>query len=64
MKQEEGIQTELEEGTERTMEKEKKGWKRNMELADESWLERWNGSHLVCRARTGNLNKLCETQDR
>ena len=23
-----------------------------------------NGSHAVCRARTGNSNKLCETQDK
>ena len=23
-----------------------------------------NGSHAVCLARTGNSNKLCETQDK
>ena len=36
MKQQEGIQAELDEGKERTMKKVKKGCKRNMELADES----------------------------
>ena len=38
-------------------------WKRNMELAEKSWFESWNGSHVMCCARTANSNKLCETQD-
>ena len=38
-------------------------WKRNMELAEKSWFESWNGSHGMCCARTANSSKLCETQD-
>ena len=64
----------MDEKNEGTMEKQKNGqfvrempknkWKRNMELAENSWLESWNGSHVVCCIRTANSKKLCETKDR
>ena len=38
--------------------------KRNMGLAEKSWLRSSNGSPVICYARTSNSNKLGETQDR
>ena len=38
--------------------------KRNMVLAEKSWLVSWIRSHVVWCARTSNSNKLCETKER
>ena len=66
----------MDEGKEGTMEKQKNvwpvckrnarnnRWKRNVELAEKSWYEIWNGNLAVCHARTDNSNKICEAKDR